>query len=204
MLIKIVVSALEFIADMYELYKNVKSGPPAPVPQKCPSCNTTITPVPVTPQPSPVTAKQGFSKSLDDCHKSIQAAFPLVKNEFMAAYPGCDLLVDFTWRGPELQHALFEKGRKLDGQKWVLVDPKAKVTDDDGTILKSHHNTYPSQAADIYIVRGGKTIPAESKEGGPMYVALGKLWEAQGLVSGATWKFNWKDPDHVQVSYKIV
>ena len=134
-----------------------------------------------------------------DCHPSIQKAFPKVKAEFESAHPDCTLRVDYTYRSPELQLDLYKKGRAMENGVWVVTDPKLVVTEDDGTYKKSHHNTWPANAADIYVVKNGNVLWGQTPEERNYYVELGRLWEQQGLVSGATWKFDWKDPDHVQV-----
>lgn len=159
-------------------------------------------------EPSPEVVKAGYSKDTRDCDQRIQDALPLVRAQFCEQNPGLDLKVDYTYRSPALQLELFKKGRKLDPEsgQWVLVDKLLKVTDKDGTINKGEHNFYPSKAADIYITRGTEILwpmPKDSPlfaERNALYVALGHIWEAHGIVSGATWKYNWKDEPHVQVA----
>lgn len=151
--------------------------------------------------PSPV---QGWSKDLASCHTAIQDAYPKVKAIFENSHPGMTLYVDYTYRGPQLQFELFKKGRALQGGQWVVVEPKLVVTNDDGVVKKGHHNTWPAQAADIYIVNNGNILWGYKPEEQSLYIELGQLWEKEGLVSGMTWKYQWKDPDHVQVAYEIV
>lgn len=144
------------------------------------------------------------SKKIEDCHILIRQAFPFVLNKFKELNPNCDLKVDYTYRSPEDQLELFKKGRIFKNEQWVVVNPKLIVTQDDGTIKKSHHNVYPSQAADIYIVRNGGLLFGQSEDEMELYKQLGELWGNQNLISGAIWKFQWKDPAHVQVAYPIV
>lgn len=159
-------------------------------------------------EPSDAVVKAGFSKSLDDCEYAIRTAFPLVRAAFCTAYPPLDLRVDYTYRSPALQMELFKKGRTLDASgHWILTDRTMRVTDKDGTTNKGEHNFYPSKAADVYVMERDGTIlwPLPAAHPGylerhAMYEALGHLWEAQGLVSGATWKFAWKDEPHVQLA----
>lgn len=145
------------------------------------------------------------SKNLADCHEAIRRAVPVVCGQFSLAYPDCELQLDYTYRSPQFQMALFQLGRELQDGYWAVVDQSKVVTDKDGT-KPSHHNVYPAQAADVYIKQNGKIIwPDKDKpEICELYVAMGKLFEAQGLISGATWKYNWKDWDHIQVAYSIV
>lgn len=147
---------------------------------------------------------QGWSKDIADCHMAIQVAFPKVKAQFEAAHKDCTLKVDYTYRGPMVQLALFKKGRAMQSGQWVVVDPKAVVTNDDGVLKKGHHNTWPSQAADVYVVKNGKILWGQTAEEEVYYMELGKLWEQVGIISGMTWKYHWKDPDHVQVAYLFV
>lgn len=146
------------------------------------------------------------SKSLEDCHESLRRAVPVVRGQFILAHAGYDLQVDYTYRSCQLQMALYQKGRALQDGYWVVVDEAKVVTNKDGS-KPSHHNVYPSQAADIYI-KGpeGKIIWPDKDDATicALYSELGRMWEAQGLVSGATWKYNWKDWDHVQVAYGIL
>ncbi len=158
-------------------------------------------------EPSPDVVKQGWSKDIADCELQIQNAFPLVRDEFCAANPGLDLRVDYTYRSPAVQFELFKKGRSLDAAsgQWVLTDRLKRVTDKDGVVNKGEHNFYPSKAADIYICKGPAILWPLDKdnplydERNALYVSLGHLWEKHGLVSGATWKYVWRDEPHVQV-----
>lgn len=160
-------------------------------------------------EPSIEVAKAGFSKSLADCDPRLQAAFPLVRAEWRARHPTLDLRCDYTYRSPALQFELFKKGRAQDEHgNWVLVDRNARVTDKDGTFNRGEHNYYPSKAADVYVCeadtsRGSILWPLDKNhpdfhERNSLYLELGHLWEQHGLVSGATWKYAWKDAPHIQ------
>lgn len=144
--------------------------------------------------------KQGWSKDIHDCHDRIRKAWPTVKSEWEQLHPGYSLKCDYTYRSPEFQFELYKKGRSLIDGKWVVTDPSKKVTDKDGK-NPSHHNVYPAQAVDVYILSPSKNIIWENPQ---LYTELGRLWEKHGLIAGATWKFNWKDYPHVQVEYSIV
>ena len=182
---------MDWVKSLWELFtkKDVSLSPPSAPP---------IVPVVRTP---PV---QGWSKDISDCHSSIQQAFPRVKTAWDAAHPDMPLRVDYTWRSPAIQFELYKKGRALTNGAWVVVDPKQVVTEKDGFKDPGQHNVYPSQAADIYITKGGQILWGQKPEETPLYVELGRLWEKEGLVSGMTWKYHWKDPDHVQVAYQLV
>lgn len=150
--------------------------------------------------------KIGWSKRIEDCHDKIQDSFPKVIAELSFLYPGYGLKVDYTWRSPQCQFELYKQGREFKNNQWVVVNESAKVTDKDGFILKSHHNVFKSQAADIYLTLNGKILWGDPKkeEEVKMYKVLGTLWEKHGLISGATWKFKWKDFPHTQVAYELV
>lgn len=149
---------------------------------------------------------QEWSKDLVDCHPTLRKAFPIVKALFEAQNPGYTLKLDYTYRSPTLQFTLFQEGRQLENGQWVIIDKTKVVTDLDGTLHKSAHNLFPSQGMDILIVHNGQILWAE---GGPdsaqiqLYKKLGQLFVDQGLISGALWKYDWKDSDHVQVSYNF-
>lgn len=159
-------------------------------------------------EPSPEVVKAGFSKDLADCDQRIQDAFPLVRADFIKLHPDLDLKIDYTYRSPALQFELFKKGRTLDqiSGQWVLTDRAQRVTDKDGVNSKGEHNFYPSKAADIYIRRGINILwplPKDNPEytdRNALYEELGRLWERRDVTSGATWRFAWKDPPHVQVA----
>lgn len=148
----------------------------------------------------PEVAARGYSKSVEDCHARIRYAWPLVLAAWKAAHAGLSIRADYSYRSPALQFELFKQGRELQNGVWVVVDRKKVVTEKDGTKL-SHHNVYPAQALDMYIAdAAGKIIWTSI----PLYTELGKLWEEQGLIAGATWKYSWRDYSHVQVDYRII
>lgn len=156
-------------------------------------------------EPSAAIAKQGWSKDLADCDDRIIAGYTSSSTEFLAAHKDLWMRPDYAWRSPAFQFTLFQKGRELRNGVWVLVDEKLKVTDQDGTVKRSHHNVYPSQALDFIIFRGKVPLWASSsKENAALYIEMGNLLAKRGLISGAVWKYNWKDPGHVQVAYSII
>jgi hypothetical protein len=144
------------------------------------------------------------SKNINTCRPEIVKAFDIVCGEWEARHPGMPLKVDWCYRTPVDQFEFYKQGREYnpDTKQWMKTG--TTVTDDDGINTKSHHNVYPSQAADVLITQNGKILWGGTEENEALYIELGKIWEAQGLISGATWKFNWKDPDHVQLAYTIV
>jgi hypothetical protein len=151
--------------------------------------------------PSETCLKQGWSKDVSDCHPRIQAAWAAFVPWFSAKYPHLAMRADYTWRSQEFQMTLWAKGRKLQADgTWVVVDPKQVVT----KVQKSHHNTYPAQALDFIIFQANKPLWASVGENGALYVECGKFFAAQGVVAGAVWKYEWKDPGHIQVAYTVV
>jgi hypothetical protein len=154
-----------------------------------------------TPQPT-----QASSKNINTCHNSIIKAFPIVCQQWEAAHPGMSLKVDWCYRTPADQFEIFKEGRTLDqaSGQWIISDKSKVVTEDDGVTFKSHHNVFPSQAADIYITQDGNILWGENDSELALYVELGKLWEGQGLISGSTWKYSWLDHPHVQVAYDLL
>lgn len=181
-------SILDFVLSLF-------SAPHTPV---NPPIDTPI--VVSSTEPSPTIKAQGWSKSLDDCHAKIKETYPLVAKEFLTNHPDCTFRMDYTWRSAAFQFELYKQGRELQNGVWVVVDKSKVVTDKDGT-QPSHHQTYPSQAADIYIVKDGKILWDDTLG---LYTEVGKIWLRYGLVSGAIWSYNWKDVDHVQISYIII
>lgn len=150
------------------------------------------------------------SKDVLDCHLSIRNAWPTIVKAFETEYkaPGLLLFPDYSYRTPADQFEIFKHGRELQNGIWVLVNPKLKRTDKDGTLKPSHHNVYPAQALDFNIRKdGGKTIiwpNPENPDVCSLYRYIGELWDKAGLIGGATWKYSWRDWSHVQVAYEIV
>lgn len=150
-------------------------------------------------EPSPKVAADGFSKDIADCETVLQSAFTMVRLEFCRRYPDLDLHVDYTWRGPKLQAALYAKGRELRDGKWVVVDASKVVTQKDGVVNLGKHNFYPSKAADVYIKRGADFLWGTDSEQQALYLELAEIWKSQGVASGALWK-TFKDWPHVEVA----
>ena len=155
-------------------------------------------------EPSAEVLARGWSKSISDCRPEIRSAFPLVQQAFCAAHPDCTFRIDFTWRSTAFQFYLYKIGRSLVDGKWIVTDKSKVVTDKTGDV-PSYHNVYPSAAADIYIVRGGLIVWPNEHDAAvcALYTELGRLWEQQGLVSGAVWRFGWKDWPHTQVPHGL-
>jgi hypothetical protein len=147
---------------------------------------------------------QGWSKDLVDCHPTLRKAFPIVQAQFESQNPGYTLKLDYTYRSPALQFQLFQEGRQLENGSWIVVDQDKVVTDLDGTLHKSAHNLFPSQAFDCLIVKDNVILWAEDNSPQiELYKKLGQLFVDQGLISGALWKYTWHDWDHTQISYNF-
>jgi hypothetical protein len=121
---------------------------------------------------------QVSSKNINSCHPSIIKAFPIVCEAWKAVHGDMDLKVDWCYRTPADQMELFKLGRVYDPviQWWRVADQTKVVTQDDGTTNKSHHNVFPSQAADIYITQEGKILWGENAAELDLYCELGRLW----------------------------
>ena len=115
------------------------------------------------------------------------------------------LLVTHTYRSPEKQFELYQIGRELQNGVWVVVNPKIKVTNCDGTRQRSRHNFYPAQAIDVAIDTdpgvGQKVVWANEA-----YEALGPLALRHGLTWGGDWNRNglsdekWIDACHLEIA----
>lgn len=156
------------------------------------------------------------SKDLVHCHPKIQTSWPIVKSKFEGYVAGYTLNLDYTYRSEAKQFSLWCQGRhqQVDGT-WILNFPnpgdvryrEGVVTDKDGIHNKSHHNVYPSQALDFFVKnRQNKFVWPKGQDPtkNPLYIRIGRLWEEQGLISGAIWKYGWHDYSHVQLSYAII
>ena len=203
-------SVLRIIVGFINFTKTAEKPPeiaakaPAPVsPETPPVQPRTDTPAP-HPAPSATCLRQGWSKDIRDCDLRLQAAWDYALPKFLGANPAYSARVDYTWRSAEFQLGLFAKGRHKTGDgSWVIVDKSQVVT----YVRKGHHNVYVSQAFDFIIFKGKKPLwacGATYAEAIPLYTAMGKLLASQGVVSGAIWKYNWKDWGHVQSAYNMV
>jgi peptidoglycan LD-endopeptidase CwlK len=89
----------------------------------------------------PKYSKRSLSK-LHTCVPTLQIVMSYVIRKF-------DNSIIHGQRTPEFQFELFQKGRKLIGGVWVVVNEKEVVTNCDGTKIKSRHNKEPlSEAVD--------------------------------------------------------
>lgn len=96
-------------------------------------------------------------------------------------------------RSPADQFELFKKGRKVLGNRWVIVNKSEVVTHRDGYIKLSRHNYLPSTAIDIGIFNEAKK-----------YVADAALYRhvAQAKKFGLDWGGDWKgfvDAPHLEI-----
>lgn len=83
---------------------------------------------------------KGSLTKLSTCDSRIQK----VMNEAIKHY---DFTVLYGYRTPEEQFELYKQGRQLQNGKWIKVGKT--VTELDGKIKKSNHNSNPSKAIDI-------------------------------------------------------
>jgi len=64
-----------------------------------------------------------------------------------------NVLIDITLveghRPVEKQFEYYQKGRQYIGNKWLIVNPKAVITNVDGIKIKGKHNYIPSHAVDF-------------------------------------------------------
>ena len=108
--------------------------------------------------------------------------------------------VDFSLveghRLPEKQFEYFKKGRELVDGKWVLVNPKQKVTNVDGYKIKGKHNYNPSLAVDIMAHVPGK--PELSWDAihltyiSSTLIMIGEFLYEQGIIQHQIrWGGNW-------------
>ena len=118
------------------------------------------------------------SRDLAHCHPELQCRYALVKADF-EAQTGRQLFETCTWRSVAQQQELYQIGRRgIAGER--------TVTQCDGILKKSRHMVYPSEAVDICV----DIDPGPGKQAvwdRRLYVPLGQLAEAHGLVWGGSW-----------------
>ena len=101
-----------------------------------------------------------FSKrslnNLKTCHKDLQS---LARNTLN--HCPIDFAISCGYRSQEEQFKLFSQGRRQEGGKWVIEDRSKIVTNIDGFLLKSKHNSNPSLAFDFVAYVDGKYTYSE-------------------------------------------
>lgn len=112
------------------------------------------------------------SRNLDDL-------LPPVKAKALALIEACktvgiDLLITSTYRDLEAQSALYSQGRTAPGK--VVTNARAG---------QSFHNY--RVAFDVVPLRDGKPVWGASGADGDLWVAIGKLGEAQGMDWAGRW-----------------
>ena len=133
------------------------------------------------------------SLDLLDCHPALAERFRAARLRYEQERPGYRLAVTCTFRSPDEQFALFQKGRRFEEGRWIVTDPAKRVTNCDGTVIVSKHNRRPARAIDAVVVLNGKWLwdPDE-------YEPYGALAESEGLVWGGHWT-TLKDYPHVEL-----
>jgi len=152
------------------------------------------------------TAPIGLSESRELAHADPELVKRYLDLEAdVRAYHRRQLIVTHTYRSPEVQFELFKKGRELQGDIWVVIDAKIKVTNCDGFKIRSRHNLYPSMAIDVAIDLDpgyGQKVTWAGRE----YEILGPLAQKHGLTWGGDWNMNglndekWRDLPHLELA----
>ena len=136
------------------------------------------------------------STKLTDCVTRLADAWLDIKERFEREHPDRQLVLTATYRDPQEQYRLYQIGRRrLEDGSWVMdEDPKtAIVTQLDGFIKRSKHNSTPAAALDFCVVVGGK-VSWDRRE----YAPVGELARAHGLVWGGDWR-TIPDAPHVEI-----
>lgn len=132
------------------------------------------------------------SRDKRTAHQELVARIEEVVAAYERVFPGRTVIVTCYYRSVAEQKRLFKSGR-FGNQGPILT----KV---DGVTKKSQHNIFPSRAADVAILIGGKVTWKDE-----MYWPLGALAKQCGLVWGGDWNGNgvkdeeWFDLPHFQL-----
>lgn len=125
---------------------------------------------------------------LSDAHPVLAHLWPVLLSKYITENPGHDLRITCTYRTPEEQQVLYAQGR---------TRPGGIVTQIDGVHTLSNHNHRPSRAIDFAVVIAGKMVWDVA-----LYLPVGKLAEAAGLVWGGDWP-HFKDYPHIELPKEI-
>jgi peptidoglycan L-alanyl-D-glutamate endopeptidase CwlK len=124
------------------------------------------------------------SRDIKQCVVELQAAWSHILAAYLDAHPNRSLMLTATYRNVEEQQALYAQGR---------TSPGPIVTQCDGVIIKSKHNSTPSLALDFAVLIAGKLTWDVSE-----YAAVGKIAQDIGLVWGGSWP-TFPDAVHLEV-----
>ena len=83
-------------------------------------------------------------KQFDTLHSDLQTIV-----SWGLKYCAVDISLNEGHRPSAKQFEYYKKGRELQHGSWVLVNPKAKITNVDGYKIKGKHNYSPSLAVDF-------------------------------------------------------
>lgn len=115
---------------------------------------------------------------------------PDLQRLMLAVLEEDDHSIVFGHRPPQMQHQLFEYGRRydIDQQRWVVFNKASVVTNCDGYKIKSRHNDNPSTAVDAYPFINGKMSNKKSD----VIFFMGKVYQkARELGIEITWGGDW-------------
>ena len=152
-----------------------------------------------------------YSKSPEDAHPILIAAFNAAKVAFEAANAGYTVKLDYTYRSPQMQDCLYMQGRLalsvVNAERAKLHLPPLVASDNKVvTSLKggqSKHNAYPSRAIDIALFQGKKYVSTDlelyRKFAICMEEASDKVNQGTRLVSCGAFFISNKDYPHFEL-----
>lgn len=120
-----------------------------------------------------------------------------ISEQYLETHEGRKLILTATYRSPEEQFRLYQQGRVqvADGSWQLDADPTtAVVTNCDGFLKRSRHNSNPAEALDFAVIVVGK-ISWDVRE----YAVVGRLAEARGLIWGGAWTKAPHDGPHLEL-----
>lgn len=136
------------------------------------------------------------STRITDLATALADAWLDIAETYLDTHEGRKLILTATHRSPEEQFRLYQQGRVqvADGSWQRDTDPRtAVVTNCDGFLKPSRHNSNPAEALDFAVVVGGK-VSWDVRE----YAVVGRLAEARGLVWGGSWA-RFPDAPHLEL-----
>jgi hypothetical protein len=134
------------------------------------------------------------SRDLADAHPELADKVRALIERYNAAAAGASsLLITCTYRSPLEQAELYQIGRTL---------PGVRVTDRDGVMRLSKHNSRPCLAVDLAVTVDpdgpvGPLKPQITWADAAAYKRMGLIAESLGLVWGGRWKLH--DCPHVEL-----
>lgn len=150
-----------------------------------------------------------YSRSIEHAHPLIQAAWPLIEEEYKTAFLDRFLRITCTYRSPAVQGALWLQGRaslKTVNEMRYRVQLAPILDAENHTVTwtkESKHNRFPAEALDFVVMNDpdGQAGPLKARVDWDvqLYQPMATIAQAHNLISGGM--FRRPDWPHIEVRW---